>query len=183
MSNQKGNTTHRTSIVEKRKRKLKADKSNKNMVSKKEPNTWKDVHELINTLDEMLRNTAASVLSIHNSPELAAKKATSDADFTVNVDSLVTEAAQRIAVLKDALRVLVPDIPQDPNTEVSEEVYPRYLEIYSQLVLTHSSITEDLIPILARITEIVLDINDDAEDTVSEVSVSTETADEVEVVA
>jgi len=122
-----------------------------------EPSDWSPVFELAANVDNLIRHIATSVLDI---------KSKRDTLFQtdVKVQDAYNELAVMISGIKEEIAAAVDGMPDSPETEVSEDRYPEYLDRYVKLSDLSNKIGTAVVEKLGELTLMVLEDDESEED-------------------
>lgn len=104
--------------------------------------SWRDVAELVVHCDAVVRQSAAAVLAMQQSGHLK--------------DEDKVRLTETIVGVKNDLKEIMDTVPADQH-DVQEHEYPTYLYIYSRVSDVKDRLFDQLMPDLARVTEVTLD--------------------------
>ena len=137
-----------------KKKKLGSAVSNVN-ASPEEETTWNDVIDLATSIDGVIRNVATGTLEIKEDAVVMGKLGEAGS-------SIISALVVAIIPAKKQLQDIASSIPNDINLVVSEEKYPLYHKIYSDLIEVDSNVSESILQRFSQLTELILNVKETA---------------------
>lgn len=115
--------------------------------------TWNEAVELARLIDETIIKISTGTFGIASNKEIYN-------NAPEEVKNMVSDISIKVTAARDKLKLEIADIPREPNTEVEEDMYPKYLMTYGNLIDIKDDVFADILPIFGELSVFALDVTE-----------------------